>query len=199
MDKIEYRAVINFFVKEGVTPNKIHSKFINVYGNSSTSFSTIKKWAAEFKRGRTSLEDDPREGRPKSATTPDIIEHVHDMVLDDRRMQVREIAVTIGISKERVGYILHEELIMKMLCAIWVPRLLTAVQKHTCMKSSEQCLERFNKNKTNFMRRFITRDETWIHHYTPESKQQSKQWTEAGCSAPKKTSRKGHGVGVLGC
>jgi histone-lysine N-methyltransferase SETMAR len=31
-------------------------------------------------------------------------------------------------------------------------------------------------------------DETWIHHYTPESKQQSKQWTEAGCSAPKKTS-----------
>ena len=30
-------------------------------------------------------------------------------------------------------------------------------------------------------------DETWIHHYTPESKQQSKQWTEANCSAPKKT------------
>jgi hypothetical protein len=30
-------------------------------------------------------------------------------------------------------------------------------------------------------------DETWIHHFTPESKQQSKQWTEAGCSAPKKT------------
>jgi histone-lysine N-methyltransferase SETMAR len=29
-------------------------------------------------------------------------------------------------------------------------------------------------------------DETWIHHYTPESKQQSKQWTEASCSAPKK-------------
>jgi histone-lysine N-methyltransferase SETMAR len=30
-------------------------------------------------------------------------------------------------------------------------------------------------------------DETWIHHYTPESKQQSKQCREAGCSAPKKT------------
>jgi histone-lysine N-methyltransferase SETMAR len=29
-------------------------------------------------------------------------------------------------------------------------------------------------------------NETWIHHYTPESKQQSKQWTEADCSAPKK-------------
>jgi histone-lysine N-methyltransferase SETMAR len=55
------------------------------------------------------------------------------------------------------------------------------------MKISEQCLERFNKNKTDFVRRFITVDETWILHYTPESKQRSKQWTEAGCSGPKKT------------
>jgi len=64
MDKIEYRAVIKFFVKEGLTPSEIHSKFIKVCGDSSPSFSTIKKWVAEFKRGRTSLEDDPREGRP---------------------------------------------------------------------------------------------------------------------------------------
>jgi transposase len=74
MDKIEYRAVIKFLVKEGLTPNEIHSKFIKVYGDSSPSFSTIKKWTSEFKRVRTSLEGDPREGRPKSATTPEIIE-----------------------------------------------------------------------------------------------------------------------------
>jgi hypothetical protein len=30
-------------------------------------------------------------------------------------------------------------------------------------------------------------DATWIYLYTPESKQQSKQWTEAICLAPKKT------------
>jgi len=62
------------------------------------------------------------------------------MVLDDWRMKVREIAETIGISKEREGYILHEELDMKKLCARWVPLLLTADQKCTCMKISEQCL-----------------------------------------------------------
>ena len=84
MDTIEYRAVIKFFVKECLTSNEIQSKFIKVYGDSSPSFSTIKKWAAEFKRGRTSLEDDPGEGRPKSPKTPEIIERVHDMVLDDR-------------------------------------------------------------------------------------------------------------------
>lgn len=32
-------------------------------------------------------------------------------------------------------------------------------------------------------------DETWIHHYTPESKEQSKQWVEPGGSAPKKAKR----------
>jgi histone-lysine N-methyltransferase SETMAR len=128
IDKIEYRAVTKFFVKEGLTPNEIHSKFIKVYGDSSPSFSTIMKWSTEFKRGRTSLEDDPREGRPKSTTPPEITEQVHDMLLYDWRMKVREISETIGISKESVGYILHEELDAKKLCARWVPRLLTQIK-----------------------------------------------------------------------
>jgi len=117
-------------------PNEIHSKFIKVYGDSSPTFSTIKKWAAEFKRGIISLEDDPHVGHPISATNPEIIEQVHDMVLDDRWMKVREIAETIGISKARVGYILHEELYMKMLCTRWVSHLLTVDQKRTRMKIS---------------------------------------------------------------
>jgi len=127
MDKTEYLAVIKFFVKEVLTP----------YGDPSPSFSTIKKWAAEFKRGRTRLEDDPREGRPKSATTPETIEQGHDMLLDDWRMKVLEIFETTGISKERVGYILHEQLNMKKLCARWVSRLFTTDQKRTRMKISE--------------------------------------------------------------
>jgi len=101
------------------------------------------------------------------------------MILDDRRMKVRKIAETIGISKQRVGYILHEELEMKKLCAIWVPRLLTADQKRTRMKMSEQCLERFNKNKTDFwvdllllMRLGFT-----ITHQNPNSSQNSGQKT----------------------
>jgi hypothetical protein len=67
--------------------------------------------------GRTSLEDDPREGRPKSATPPEITDQVHNKILGDQRMKVRKIAKTIGISEERVGYTLHKELDMKKLCA----------------------------------------------------------------------------------
>jgi hypothetical protein len=97
-------------------------------------------------------------------------------------MKVREIAETIGISQECVGCILHEELDMKKLCVRWVPCLLTADQKRTRMINPEQCLEDFNKNKADFVCRFITLEETWIHHYTLESK----QWTKASCSAENK-------------
>ena len=31
--------------------------------------------------------------------------------------------------------------------------------------------------KKDFSRRFIIVDETWVHHYPPESKEQYKQWT----------------------
>jgi hypothetical protein len=71
----------------------------------------------------------------KKCKTPEITEQLHDMILDDRRMKLREFTETIGISKERVGYILLEELDMKKLCARWVPPLLTADQKRTCIKS----------------------------------------------------------------
>jgi len=29
-------------------------------------------------------------------------------------------------------------------------------------------------------------DETWVHHFTPETKQQSKQWEHTGSPTPKK-------------
>ena len=32
----------------------------------------------------------------------------------------------------------------------------------------------------------MTMDETWVHHFQPESKEQSKQWKHQGSSAPKK-------------
>ena len=49
-----------------------------------------------------------------------------------------------------------------------------------------QCLAMFKRNSQDFWRRFMIVDETWIHHYTPEMKQQSKQWITSGESAPKK-------------
>ena len=54
------------------------------------------------------------------------------------------------------------------------------------MTTSKELLDRFKRNPQDFLRRFVTVYETWVHYYTPETKQQSKQWTSTGEPAPKK-------------
>ncbi|GBN29866.1 hypothetical protein AVEN_62618-1 [Araneus ventricosus] len=50
----------------------------------------------------------------------------------------------------------------------------------------EAGLALFLRNSDEFLRRYITVDETWIHYYTPKTKEQSKQWVFKGDPAPKK-------------
>ena len=44
----------------------------------------------------------------------------------------------------------------------------------------------YKRNPKEFLRHFVTVDETWIHRYSPEMKEQTKQWTLPGERAPKK-------------
>lgn len=47
------------------------------------------------------------------------------MILNDHKLKLNEIAVTLKISTERVYHIIVEYLDMRKLCAKWVPRWLT--------------------------------------------------------------------------
>lgn len=80
--------------------------------------------------------------------------------MQHRRVKVRELADMCKIVKERFGRILHEELHMRRLSARWVPRLLTIDQKRERINISKECLELFPRNRDEFLRRFITVDET---------------------------------------
>ncbi|GBP09164.1 Histone-lysine N-methyltransferase SETMAR [Eumeta japonica] len=75
---------------------------------------------------------------------------------------------------------------MRKLSARWVPRLLTLDHKRNRVTTSKECLAMFSRNPDEFLRRFVTVDETWIHHNTPETKEQSKQWVSRGERGPKK-------------
>ena len=62
--KVEYRAAIRYFYLKGKTGKEIHGVLADVYGSSVSSYAQVKFWVGEFKRGRTSLEDEARSGRP---------------------------------------------------------------------------------------------------------------------------------------
>ncbi len=93
------------------TPTQIKDELNAVYGESAPSFTTVKFWATEFKRGHTSLRDDERSGRPKFAIT--YIAQVHQRVLYDRRIKGKEIAEAMNMFKKRFCHILNQDLGMR--------------------------------------------------------------------------------------
>ena len=72
---------------------------------------------AQFNRGDFSTCVAPRPGRPKTVTTPQIIDKIHELILEDRRISVESIAEQLGISREQIGFIIHEDLDMRKLSA----------------------------------------------------------------------------------
>ncbi|KAM4678284.1 histone-lysine N-methyltransferase SETMAR-like isoform 1-T2 [Discoglossus pictus] len=185
MEKISHRAVIQFLAKKGLTPKAIHDDMVATLGEDAPSYSMVKKWTGDFKRGRKSLEDDPRSGRPTTSTTPELVDSVRDLLRSDRRVTVRYISSVVGISCERVHHIITEVLAMRKVSAGWVPKVLTMDQKHTRAVTCSDNLNRFQGDPANFLARFVTVGETWVHHFQPETKKQSKQWKHTTSPPPK--------------
>ena len=139
MLKFEYRAVIKFHSKEGVGPAAIKQR---LDGEASPSYSTVKEWTKQFRLGRESVEDEPREGRPMEVVTEEIIRHIKEELLSDRQLKLKEISVRLEIPKTVVIWIIHEHLHMKKVSAKWVPRLLSSIQKEHRLMCCQNHLSR---------------------------------------------------------
>lgn len=153
--------------------------------SSSCSASFVYKWHERFRNGRTSIEDDSREGRPASVTAS-ILDTVRDKVLRDRRITVRSISEDLGVSCSTVHRVLTQDLSMSKVSARWVPRLLKDSEKQRRVACSTEFLRRFEREGEQFLDKIITVDETWIHHYDPETKLESSVWKTPRSPAPKK-------------
>jgi len=185
-NNIETRGAINFFFVQGKAPKQIHTILTETLREYAPSYATVKNLVAQLKRGDFSTCDAPRPGRSKTVTSPEIIDQIHKLILEEGRISAKSIAEQLGISRERVGSIIHEDLNMRKLFAKWVPKFLNADQKRQRCQSSEQLLESFRRDPNDFLSRLVTMDETWLYHCDPETKQQSMEWRHSGSTRPTK-------------
>jgi len=171
---------------QGEAPKEIHAILVETLGEHASSNAAVINWVAQFIRGDFSTCGAPRPGRPETVTTPEIIVQIHELILENRRISAKSIAEQLGISRGRVGSIIHEDMCMWKLSAKWVPKCPNANQKRQRCLSSEQILEFFRRNPKDFLSRLVTMDETRLFHYAPETKQQSMEWRHSGAPRPKK-------------
>ena len=90
---------------------KIHAILTNITA-TCTIFCHHQNRVAEFKIYDFSTYVSPRPGRHKTVTTPDIINQIHELILEYRHISAKSIVEELGISRERVGSIFLEDLYM---------------------------------------------------------------------------------------
>jgi len=54
--------------------------------------------------------------------------------------------------------------------------MLSDEMKAERVRISRELLERFEKEGEDFLKKIITGEETWVHHYDPENKRQSMEY-----------------------
>ena len=152
-NNIETRTVIKLFFLplQGKAPKKIHAILTETLREHAPLYATVENWVDQFKRGDFSTCDAPRPGRPKTVTTPEIIDQINELFLEYRRISAKSIAEQLGISRERTGSLIHQDLDMRKLSAKWVPKCLNADQKRQRCQSSEQRLEFLRRDPNDFL------------------------------------------------
>ena len=146
------------------TPSEIFTQLQETDVHNIPSRSTVFLRCKQFQDGtRTTLSDAPRSGRPASSSTDAVISSVKDAIFDAPRLSTRELAILLDIPRTTVNRILKEELLLRKVCSVWIPYLLTEEHKEKRIQSARY-LKAFldGHSEEDLMRLYVTQDETWV-------------------------------------
>ena len=186
MSTFRYCAVIKFLTLKGMQTKDIYDPVARMYRETAPSYATVKRWTSEFGRWQQSLKDEHHRDRPVDTVHDKNIKAAEDCVMAGRRVSIHQIALTTGISKTSVKWILHKYLDMIKVCARWVARMLTDEMKQNRRAISADNLRLMENNEEEFYRYTVTGDEARLHQYNPENKWDSMQWNHLGSPTPRK-------------
>jgi hypothetical protein len=144
------------------------------------------EWIEMIKNGCMSVTDAECPGRPTTATAVQNEERARELILQNRRVAVDEMARQLNISIGSAYSVVHDNLQFHKVCARWVPKALMDEHKRMRLDVCSHHLAHYHEEGDNFLQRIITGDETWVHHYQPETKQKSMQWKHPSSPVAKK-------------
>jgi transposase len=134
--RLKQRAVTEFLSAENVTPAEIHRHLQAVCGENIVNRTTVNRWGIKFREcepGRANIVDQPRSGRPVSVTDDKHQKQIDELIKHDRRITQKQVRGRLGMSKERVGYIIGLLGYTKV-CSRWVPRVLRRKRNKNVLK-----------------------------------------------------------------
>ncbi|GFO38330.1 histone-lysine N-methyltransferase SETMAR [Plakobranchus ocellatus] len=102
LSKLEIRAVVRFLFAKGRKCSVIYREIVENYGEHAMSMTQVCQWCSWFKDGRTSLQDEPRCGRPNTANNDWNTDQVDELIKVDRRVKLKEISLKLDIPKTNV-------------------------------------------------------------------------------------------------
>ncbi|KAJ4439546.1 hypothetical protein ANN_07670 [Periplaneta americana] len=133
-----------------------------VYGPNIMSKQMVRRWCGQFSEGRQSVYDEERSGR-LSLINDDRVELVRQCIMENHRFTITELSSHFP----QISRFLLHEIVTKHLLFKKVGAALTFLQP-------------YHDDGDEFLDRIVTGDETWISHFTPETKQQSMHWRHSG-------------------
>ena len=90
--KSEFHVLIKHYFLRGKTLSETKAKLDKYYSNSAPSYGMVQKWFTEIHCGRTNTKTIPSPGRLNEITIPEMNNKIYDVVLNDPKVKVREIA-----------------------------------------------------------------------------------------------------------
>jgi hypothetical protein len=81
-----------------------------VYSGKYLQRKAFHNWVEKFSQGLSKVADDARQGRPVEIATEATVQLVEELILVDRRITIRSVAIAVGCSHDLAYSIMYDHL-----------------------------------------------------------------------------------------
>jgi len=135
------------------------------------------------------MENEPHNRRPRTSVTEPNIDRADALICENRCITIKELGAMLSISVGSVEDIVKYHLHYRKVNARRVPHTLTDMNKMVRMQAASRLLQQFEDEGDAFFKSMVTTDETWVHYFTAESQQSSREWRHTSSPKPKRAWR----------